>query len=174
MIPRDARYHGYLALKVDGGRRGFGRGGRWFGGSGRDVGGCRGFGGCGGGARGDGELLGRVVRGRGLVLRLASGFVLVHRGRRALDGLLLLAELVVRGWVLVWGGGRLVFGRPGGLGGLRGGRGLEGLGGLGSGGLGTGGDGGGGTAHFAQGLGGGSIGGPLPRALGLGGGARGA
>jgi hypothetical protein len=158
VIPRDAWDHGYLALEVDAGGRGFGG---IFGG----IGGWQGrvrrrrsrFG---GGHRGDGELLGLL--GRWTVLRLVFRVVLVFRL------VLVFLVLVFRGWLLgvglrgrlLVGGGRVVLGAEGGgfqahgrhlvlerrlalagrggVGGL-GGRGL-GNGGLENGGLGSGGD----------------------------------
>ena len=107
VVPRDARDHGYLALKVDGGGRGFGRSGSGAAGSARSGwDGAGGLGrGCfglgrgwfGGGARGDGELLGLLVLGGMLVLRLVFGRV-VFRGRRpASGGLLLVGQPVLGG-----------------------------------------------------------------------------
>jgi len=114
VVPRDARDHGYLALKVDGGRRGFGRFGRvgrvgrvgrgWVGRFGRFgrfgcgwVGLGRGW--FGGGARGDRELLGLLVLGGMLVLRLVVGRVVV-RGRRPVSGGLLLVGQPLLGGLL--------------------------------------------------------------------------
>jgi len=129
VVPRDARDHGYLALKVDGGRRGFGRLGRlgrvgrfergWVGRHGRvgcfgrfergwvgrvgRVGrfGCGwvglGRGWFGGGARGDGELLGLLVLGGMLVLRLVVGRVVVCGRRPVSGGLLLVGQPLLGG-----------------------------------------------------------------------------
>jgi hypothetical protein len=88
VVPRDARDHSYLALKVDNGGRG--RVGAAFGCGGSGCGGCGcvglGRGPYGGGAYGDGELLGLLVLSGVLVWRLFFGAAGAFRGRRDLPG----------------------------------------------------------------------------------------
>ena len=79
VVPRDARDHGYLALKI--GRGGFGRRRSWFG----------------GGARSDGELLGLLVLGGLLVLQLVFGRVVFRERRPVSGGLWLVGQPVLGG-----------------------------------------------------------------------------